>query len=63
MNLVPVLMVNAPDGVGGLRDGRLSDIAPTVLELLGLALPDEMTGRSLIEAPPQAGGAKPAQAQ
>ena len=59
MNLVPVLMVNAPDGVGGLRDGRLSDIAPTVLELLGLALPDEMTGRSLIEA----AGAKPAAAQ
>ncbi|MCH7551081.1 MAG: 2,3-bisphosphoglycerate-independent phosphoglycerate mutase, partial [Proteobacteria bacterium] len=63
MNLVPVLMVNAPDGVGGLRDGRLSDIAPTVLELLGLALPDEMTGRSLIEAPQEAGGAKPAAAQ
>ena len=59
MNLVPVLMVNAPDGVEGLRDGRLSDIAPTVLELLGLALPDEMTGRSLIEA----AGAKPAAAQ
>jgi 2,3-bisphosphoglycerate-independent phosphoglycerate mutase len=59
MNLVPVLMVNAPDGVGGLCDGRLSDIAPTVLELLGLALPDEMTGRSLIEV----AGAKPAAAQ
>ena len=63
MNLVPVLMVNAPARVGGLRDGRLSDIAPTVLELMGLALPDQMTGRSLIEAPPQAGGAEPAAAQ
>ena len=56
-------MINAPDGVGGLRDGRLSDIAPTLLELLGLAQPDEMTGRSLIEAPSQVGGSEPAAAQ
>ncbi len=49
MNRVPVLMVNAPDWVRGLRDGRLSDMAPTVLTLLGLAIPKEMTGRSLIE--------------
>ena len=32
-----------------LRDGgRLSDIAPTVLGLLGLPLPAEMSGRSLL---------------
>ncbi|WP_333022945.1 2,3-bisphosphoglycerate-independent phosphoglycerate mutase [Wolbachia endosymbiont of Pentidionis agamae] len=31
-----------------LRDGRLSDIAPTVLELLDIKKPDEMTGTSLI---------------
>jgi 2,3-bisphosphoglycerate-independent phosphoglycerate mutase len=31
-----------------LRDGRLSDIAPTVLQLLGIKKPDEMTGSSLI---------------
>jgi 2,3-bisphosphoglycerate-independent phosphoglycerate mutase len=31
-----------------LRDGGLSDVAPTVLELLGLPAPPEMTGRSLI---------------
>ena len=49
MNVVPVLMVNAPDGVLGLRDGQLSDIAPTLLSLLGLARPAEMTGQSLIE--------------
>jgi arylsulfatase A-like enzyme len=35
-----------------LRDGKLADVAPTVLELLGLAPPPEMSGRSLIEAPP-----------
>ncbi len=49
MNRVPVLMVNAPGWVRGLRDGRLSDVAPTVLKLLGLEQPDEMTGQSLIE--------------
>ena len=30
--------------------GRLADVAPTVLELMGLAQPDEMTGSSLIRA-------------
>ena len=49
MNLVPVLMVNAPAWVKGLRSGRLSDLAPTVLGLMGLEQPAEMTGRSLIE--------------
>ena len=29
--------------------GRLSDLAPTLLELMGLPVPDEMTGKSLIE--------------
>ena len=50
MNLVPVLMVNPPKGVLGLRDGRLSDVAPTLLKLLGLEQPADMTGRSLIRA-------------
>ncbi len=50
MNLVPVLMVNAPSWVKGLRDGRLSDVAPTILRLMGIAQPAEMTGRSLIAA-------------
>ena len=31
-----------------LRNGGLADIAPTVLDLMGLPIPDEMTGRSLI---------------
>jgi 2,3-bisphosphoglycerate-independent phosphoglycerate mutase len=29
--------------------GRLADVAPTVLELMGLPKPSEMTGRSLLE--------------
>jgi len=44
-NPVPVIMTEP--GVG-LRDGELSDVAPTVLELLGFAQPLQMTGRSLI---------------
>ncbi|WP_425384770.1 2,3-bisphosphoglycerate-independent phosphoglycerate mutase [Wolbachia endosymbiont (group A) of Sturmia bella] len=31
-----------------LRDGRLSDIAPTILQILGIKKPNEMTGSSLI---------------
>jgi 2,3-bisphosphoglycerate-independent phosphoglycerate mutase len=46
-NPVPVALVGGPDGVT-LRDGRLADLAPTLLELMGLKLPPEMTGRSLI---------------
>ncbi|MFQ5974493.1 MAG: 2,3-bisphosphoglycerate-independent phosphoglycerate mutase, partial [Alphaproteobacteria bacterium] len=45
---VPLIMVGAPPGVEQLVDGRLSDIAPTILELLGMEQPSRMTGRSLI---------------
>jgi 2,3-bisphosphoglycerate-independent phosphoglycerate mutase len=47
-NRVPVVVTGASE-VTSLRDGgRLSDVAPTVLELLGLTPPPEMTARSLI---------------
>jgi 2,3-bisphosphoglycerate-independent phosphoglycerate mutase len=46
-NPVPAILVG--DFGRGLHDGRLADIAPTLLELMGLAQPDEMTGRSLLE--------------
>jgi len=45
-NPVPVI-VTAP---GSLRSGSLADIAPTVLSLLGLPVPDAMTGTSLYSA-------------
>lgn len=51
LNLVPVI-VAAPSLRGKaveLREGRLADIAPTLLSLLGLPQPAEMTGRSLID--------------
>ncbi|WP_415922611.1 2,3-bisphosphoglycerate-independent phosphoglycerate mutase [Tateyamaria sp. SN6-1] len=44
-NLVPVAMIG---GSGALRDGRLADLAPTLLQLMGLDQPAEMTGTSLI---------------
>ena len=46
-NPVPVVLVGGPAGVQ-LRNGRLADLAPTLLELMGLPLPPEMTGQSLI---------------
>ncbi|HZB94053.1 MAG TPA: 2,3-bisphosphoglycerate-independent phosphoglycerate mutase [Stellaceae bacterium] len=48
LNPVPLLLVNPPAGVTGLSDGRLADIAPTLLQLLGLRQPSAMTGRSLL---------------
>ncbi len=47
-NPVPVLVYGAPEGVS-LRDGRLADLAPTLLDLMQLDPPPEMTGRSLIQ--------------
>ena len=32
-----------------LKEGRLADLAPTMLEIMGLEKPKEMTGESLIE--------------
>jgi 2,3-bisphosphoglycerate-independent phosphoglycerate mutase len=46
-NPVPVVVMGGPKGCS-LRDGRLSDLAPTVLDLMGLEVPPEMTGRTLI---------------
>ena len=48
-NPVPFFMINTDTSLG-LRDGgSLCDIAPTVLELLNIAKPEEMTGTSLIK--------------
>jgi 2,3-bisphosphoglycerate-independent phosphoglycerate mutase len=46
---VPALLVNAPAWVKGLHDGGLADLAPTVLQLLGLDVPVSMSGHSLID--------------
>ena len=44
-NLVPCCIVGADVK---LRDGRLADLAPTMLDLMGLNKPEEMTGETLI---------------
>jgi 2,3-bisphosphoglycerate-independent phosphoglycerate mutase len=49
LNLVPAVLVNPPAGVTRLKNGRLADIAPTLLKFLGIEQPAEMTGTPLIE--------------
>ncbi|MFP3023481.1 MAG: 2,3-bisphosphoglycerate-independent phosphoglycerate mutase [Wolbachia sp.] len=48
LNKVPFIVCSDSYNNLKLRDGRLSDIAPTILQLLGLKKPNEMTGDSLI---------------
>ncbi len=44
---VPIVAINAPPGTQ-LENGRLADVAPTMLALMGLEQPAPMTGHSLI---------------
>jgi 2,3-bisphosphoglycerate-independent phosphoglycerate mutase len=48
LNLVPVALYGGPKGVGLRNGGRLADLAPTLLALMDLPKPSEMTGESLI---------------
>lgn len=48
-NPVPVVMFGGPDGAT-LAHGRLADLAPTVLDLMNIDKPAEMTGESLIRS-------------
>lgn len=49
LNKVPFVMANAPDGWSLKKtDGVLGDVAPTLLEVMGLPQPKEMTGHSLL---------------
>lgn len=48
-NKVPFVMANAPDEWSLKKeDGVLGDVAPTVLDAMGIEQPKEMTGRSLL---------------
>jgi 2,3-bisphosphoglycerate-independent phosphoglycerate mutase len=47
-NPVPLMLVGAGNRVL-LAQGRLADIAPTLLELMDLPKPPEMTGTSLLQ--------------
>jgi 2,3-bisphosphoglycerate-independent phosphoglycerate mutase len=48
LNPVPLVIYGQQTGRITLEKGKLSDIAPTVLELMGLPRPPAMTGKSLI---------------
>ena len=45
---VPLVLVS-PDASLSVKSGALSDIAPTILEIMGIDVPTEMTGRSLLQ--------------
>jgi 2,3-bisphosphoglycerate-independent phosphoglycerate mutase len=45
-NPVPVVLMGG--GASSIQDGRLADLAPTLLALMGVAQPREMTGHSII---------------
>jgi 2,3-bisphosphoglycerate-independent phosphoglycerate mutase len=50
LSQVPLILVGAPaEEVSGLNNGRLADVAPTVLDLLRLPQPKAMTGHTLLQ--------------
>ncbi len=48
-NLVPCIMVDGED-VLPVKDGKLGDLAPTILTLMGIEIPKEMSGEVLLSA-------------
>ena len=47
-NPVPFVIINYTDAVAVKEDGKLCDIAPTILDMMGIDKPKEMTGQSLL---------------
>jgi len=47
-NLVPCILVD-DDYKGKMKDGKLGDLAPTILKIMGVKIPKEMTGNVLID--------------
>ena len=47
-NLVPCILVSKNAGKYSLKDGKLGDVAPTLLKLMDLPIPKDMTGEVLI---------------
>lgn len=48
VNPVPLILVDEKRKASRLQPGILGDIAPTILEIMGIAKPKQMTGKSLI---------------
>jgi 2,3-bisphosphoglycerate-independent phosphoglycerate mutase len=44
---VPLIYIGKPAKL--MDDGALSDIAPTLLHLMGMDIPEEMTGHNLVQ--------------
>ena len=59
-NLVHIFYVAADAADYTVRDGILADVAPTLLEMLGVARPKQMTGKSLLVAKTAQAGPAPA---
>jgi 2,3-bisphosphoglycerate-independent phosphoglycerate mutase len=48
LNPVPFILVDDSRKNVRLKEGKLADIAPTILEIMGIDKPEQMTGSSLI---------------
>ncbi len=48
LNEVQFIVVNGGDGIREVKDGKLADVAPTILKLMGIPQPEAMTGQPLI---------------
>ena len=48
LNDVPFIVVNAGDDVKEVKNGKLADVAPTILKLMGIEQPAAMTGQALV---------------
>ena len=48
LNEVQFIVINAGEEVKSVKDGKLADVAPTILKLMGIEQPAEMTGTALI---------------
>ncbi len=47
-NPVPIIVLDPENKVTQVKSGKLADIAPTILYLMGIEIPDEMTGEILV---------------
>lgn len=50
LNLVPFFIIDK-QWKGGVQSGKLGDLAPSILQMMGLEIPDQMTGKVLMEQP------------
>lgn len=48
LNQVQFIVINAGEEVKAVKDGKLADVAPTILKLMGIPQPEAMTGEPLI---------------